>query len=66
MCVRGFNQVIADPDETFASTLVIMVLKHMLIMALAFVWSIHTFDITAALLHAMLGPSDMMHIQLPK
>ena len=36
LCVRGFNQVITDLDDTFASTPVIVVLKVLVLFALAF------------------------------
>ena len=65
LCVRGFNQSINDTDETFASTPVIMVLKLLLVLALAFNWSIQCFDIATAFLHALLDDSDKLWVHPP-
>ena len=58
LCVRGFNQIIKDLDSTFASTPVLIILKLLIVLALAFNWSIYTFDVTTAFLHAFLDPND--------
>ena len=58
LCVRGFNQRINDVDDTFASTPVLCILKLLLVLALAKGWSLFTYDITTAFLHASLNPED--------
>ena len=58
LCVRGFNQIIKDLDSTFASTPVLIILKLLIVLALAFNWSIFTYDVTTAFLHALLNPED--------
>ena len=65
LCVRGFNQVIKDLDDTFVSTPAILVLKLLILFALAFSWSIEGFDITKAFLRAMLDPADEIFLRPP-
>ena len=55
---RGFNQIIKDLDSTFASTLVLIMLKLLVVLSLSIGWSIFTYDITTAFLHALLDPND--------
>ena len=57
LCVRGFKQFIADIDDVYASTPVLLILKVLLVHALSVGWSIFTYDVTTAFLHANLDPS---------
>ena len=58
LCVRGFKQNVTDLDDTFASTPTLIILKVLLVLALALGWSIFTYDVTTAFLHAYLDPED--------
>ena len=66
LCVRGFKQSIADIDDAYASTPVLLIVKTLLVHALAMNWSIFTYDITTAFLHASLDQeSDPIYVWAP-
>ena len=51
---RGFDQVVDDPDQTFASTPSLTTLKLLLTLAVTFGWNVFTGDISTAFLHALI------------
>ena len=52
LCVRGFNQVVRDLDDIYASTPAFSILKLLLLIALSFGLSMVLYDISTAFLHA--------------
>ena len=48
LVVRGFDQVVDDPDRTFASTPSLTALKLLLTFSVAFGWDVSTGDISTA------------------
>ena len=57
--VRGFDQKIEDPDDTFASTPSLQTLKLMLTLSIAFDWDITCCDISTAFLHADISGEEI-------
>ncbi|CAE7690184.1 unnamed protein product [Symbiodinium sp. CCMP2592] len=55
LCVRGFDQVVEDPDDTFASTPSLATLKLLLTLACTFNWFVLAGDVSTAFLHALLS-----------
>ena len=55
LCVRGFDQVIEDPDDTFASTPSLATLKLLLTLACTYNWFVLAGDVSTAFLHALLN-----------
>ena len=52
LVVRGYDQVVEDPDETDASTPSLLTLKTLLTLAVAHGWHVTLADVSTALLHA--------------
>ena len=50
--VRGYDQVVEDPDETYASTPSLLTLKTLLTLAVARGWHVTLADVSTAFLHA--------------
>ena len=50
--VRGYDQVVEDPDETYASTPSLLTLKTSLTLAVARGWHVTLADVSTAFLHA--------------
>ena len=50
--VRGYDQVVEDPDETYASTPSHLTLKTLLTLAVARGWHVTLADVSTAFLHA--------------
>ena len=65
LCVRGYNQDVADLDLTFASTPVFFILKVLLVIALAKEWAMYALDISVAFLHAPLPEDEIIYIRPP-
>ena len=59
---RGFDQVVDDPDQTFASTPSLTTLKLLLTLAVTFGWNVFTGDISTAFLHALITGEDIFII----
>jgi hypothetical protein len=59
LVVRGFYQVVDDPDQTFASTPRLTTLKLLLTLSVAFGWDVSTGDISTAFLHALPTGEDI-------
>ena len=59
---RGFDQVVDDPDQTFASTPSLTTLKLLLTLAVTFGWDVFTGDISTAFLHALITGEDIFII----
>ncbi|OLP95903.1 Retrovirus-related Pol polyprotein from transposon TNT 1-94 [Symbiodinium microadriaticum] len=55
LCVRGFDQVIEDPDDTFARTPSLATLKLLLTLACTYNWFVLAGDVSTAFLHALLN-----------
>ena len=55
---RGCDQVVDDPDQTFASTPSLTTLKLLLTLAVTFGWDVFTGAISPALLHALITGED--------
>ena len=55
VCVRGFDQVVEDPDDTFASTPSLATLKLLLTLACTYDWFVLAGDVSTAFLHALLN-----------
>ena len=53
LVVRGYDQLIDDPDDTYASTPSLLTLKTLLTLAVARGWHITLADISTAFLHAL-------------
>ena len=49
---RGYDQVVEDPDETYASTPSLLTLKTLLTLAVARGWHVTLADVSTAFLHA--------------
>ena len=65
--VRGCMQVITHIDDTYDSTPVLLILKVLLVYALAVGRGIFTYDVKAAFLHATLDPNtEPMHVWAPE
>lgn len=62
LVVRGFDQVVEDPDQTFASTPSLTTLKLLLTLSVAFGWDVSTGDISTAFLHALITREDIFVI----
>ena len=62
LVVRGYDQVIDDPDDTFASTPSLTTLKLLLTLAVAWNWTVSTLDISTAFLHALVTGEDIFVI----
>eukprot|EP00438_Fugacium_kawagutii_P005573 Skav228719 [mRNA] locus=scaffold1830:163434:164903:- [translate_table: standard] len=62
LVVRGYDQVVEDLDDTFASTPSLTTLKLLLTLAVAFGWKITTLDISTAFLHALVTGEDIFVI----
>ena len=62
---RGFNQVVDDPDQTFASTPGLTTSKLLLTLAVTFGWDVFTGDISTAtaFLHALITGEDIFIIR---
>ena len=60
--VRGYDQVVEDPDETYASTPSLLTLKTFLTLAVARGWHVTLADVSTAFLHA---PMDGEVLVLP-
>ena len=52
--VRGYDQIVEDPDETYASTPSLLTLKTLLTLAVARGWHVTLADISTAFLHALM------------
>ena len=59
LVVRGFDQVVDDPDQTFASTPSLTTLKLLFTLSVAFGWDVSTGDISTAFLHALITGEDI-------
>ena len=59
LVVRGYDQVIEDTGDTFASTPSLTTLKLLLTLSIAFGWRISTLDISATFLHALITGEDI-------
>jgi len=55
----SFDQVVDDPDQTFASTPSLTTLKLLLTLSVAFGWDVSTGHISAAFLHALITGEDI-------
>ena len=62
LVVRGYDQVIDDPDDTFASAPLLTTLKLLLTLAVAWNWTVSTLDISTAFLHALVTGEDIFVI----
>ena len=66
LCVRGLRRTITDIDDTYASTPVLLIVKTLLVHALAMNRSIFTYDNMIAFLHASLDPdADPIYVWAP-
>ena len=52
--VRGYDQIVDNPDETYASTPSLLTLKTLLTLAAARGWHVTLADISTAFLHALM------------
>ena len=52
--MRGYDQVVDDPGETYASTPNLLTLKTLLTLAIARGWHVTLTDISTAFLHALM------------
>ena len=52
--VRGYDQIVEGPDETYASTPSLLTLKTLLTLAVARGWHVTLADISTAFLHALM------------
>ena len=52
--VRGYDQVVEDPDETYASTPSLLTLKTLLTLAVARGWHVTLAEMWTAFLHALM------------
>ena len=59
LVVRGFDQVVDGPDQTFASTPSLTSLKLLLTLSVAFGWDVSTGDIGTAFLYALITGEDI-------
>jgi hypothetical protein len=64
LVVRGFDQVVEDPDQTFASTPSLTTLKLLLTLSVACGWDVSTGGISTAFLHALITGEDIFVIPL--
>ena len=61
----GYDEVIKDADDVYASTPLFAILRVILCIALARSWSVIVGAISAAFLHAMLSASTNILLKLP-
>ena len=61
----GYDEVIKDADDVYASTPLFAILRVILCIALARSWSIRVGDISTAFLHALLGASTNILLKPP-
>ena len=59
--VRGYDQVVEDPDETYASTPSLLTLNTLLTLAVARGWRVTLADISTAFLHALMDGDVWVH-----
>ena len=52
---KGYNEVVNDLDDIYASTLIFCILRILLTLALAMRWTIKAGDVSTVFLHAALG-----------
>ena len=64
VCVRGFDQVVEDADDTFASTPSLTTLKLLLVLAITRDWFVLAGDVSTAFLHALL--EEVVHVIPPR
>eukprot|EP00438_Fugacium_kawagutii_P000228 Skav212273 [mRNA] locus=scaffold732:198163:199647:- [translate_table: standard] len=62
LVVRGYDQVVEDLDDTFASTPSLTTLKLLLTLAVTFEWKITALDISTAFLHALVTGEEILVI----
>ena len=65
LCVRGFNQVVHDLDDTYASTPVLYMLRVLLLLALLRGYAIRFFDVSTAFLHATISSDKPIYVWPP-
>ena len=66
LVARGFEQIITDVDDTYASAPVFVIMKVLIAIALALQWCIMTCDVSTAFLHADLDEATPLFMWPPK